>query len=109
MIRTLALKPDILLLDEPFSALDYQTRLAVSDDVYKIIKSTGKTVIMITHDIAEAISMSDQIIVLTSRPATVKKIYPINLTNKTTPINNRKCLEFADYYEKIWKEIDHHV
>lgn len=109
LIRTLALKPDILLLDEPFSALDYQTRLAVSDDVYKIIKSTGKTVIMITHDIAEAISMSDRVIVVTKRPATIKKIYHINLTNKTTPINNRKCKEFATYYERIWKEIDQHV
>ena len=69
LIRTLAMKPDILLLDEPFSALDYQTRLAVSDDVYKIIKNTGKTVIMITHDIAEAISMADRVIVLTERPA----------------------------------------
>lgn len=109
LIRTLALKPDILLLDEPFSALDYQTRLAVSDDVYKIIKGTGKTVIMITHDIAEAISMSDRVVVLTNRPAIVKKIYHINLTNKTTPINNRKCREFSTYYEEIWKAIDHHV
>lgn len=109
LVRTIALKPDILLLDEPFSALDYQTRLAVSDDVYKIIKSTGKTVVMITHDIAEAISMSDRVVVLTKRPAKVKKIYDIKLSNKTTPINNRKCQEFATYYEKIWKEIDQHV
>lgn len=109
LIRTLALKPDILLLDEPFSALDYQTRLAVSDDVYKIIKSTKKTVIMITHDIAEAISMSDRVVVLTERPSEVKTIYNINLTNRTTPINNRKCPEFSTYYEEIWKAIDHHV
>jgi len=109
LIRTLALKPDILLLDEPFSALDYQTRLAVSDDVYKIIKSTGKTVIMITHDIAEAISMSDRVIVLTERPAKVKTIYNIKMTNKSSPINNRKCPEFSIYYEKIWKAIDQHV
>jgi len=109
LIRTLALKPDILLLDEPFSALDYQTRLAVSDDVYKIIKGTGKTVIMITHDIAEAISMSDRVVVLTERPAKVKTIYNINMTNKTSPINNRKCPEFSTYYEQIWKAIDHHV
>ena len=73
LIRTLALNPDILLLDEPFSALDYQTRLAVSDDVFKIIKDTGKTVVMITHDIAEAISMSDRVVVLTNRPSKVKK------------------------------------
>ena len=88
LIRTLAMKPDILLLDEPFSALDYQTRLAVSDDVYKIIKNTGKTVIMITHDIAEAISMADRVIVLTERPAKVKQIYNIEMEGKSTPINN---------------------
>ena len=109
LIRTLALKPDILLLDEAFSALDYQTRLAVSDDVYKIIKETGKTVIMITHDIAEAISMSDRVVVLTNRPAKVKKIYEIIMSNKSTPINNRKCGEFSMYYDMIWKEIDYHV
>ncbi|MBQ2872566.1 MAG: ABC transporter ATP-binding protein [Bacilli bacterium] len=109
LIRTLALKPDILLLDEPFSALDYQTRLAVSDDVYNIIKDTGRTVIMITHDIAEAISMSDRIVVLTNRPAKVKKIYNIEMKDKGTPINNRKCSEFSMYYDMIWKEIDHHV
>ena len=109
LIRTLALKPDILLLDEPFSALDYQTRLAVSDDVYKIIKDTGKTVIMITHDIAEAISMADRVVVLTGRPAKVKKIYNIIMEGSSTPINNRKCKEFSDYYDMIWKEIDLHV
>ena len=108
LIRTLALKPDILLLDEPFSALDYQTRLAVSDDVYKIIKNTGKTVIMITHDIAEAISMADRVIVLTERPAKVKQIYNIEMEGKSTPINNRKCREFSEYYDMIWKEIDYH-
>ena len=108
LIRTLALKPDILLLDEPFSALDYQTRLTVSDDVYKIIKDTGKTVIMITHDIAEAISMSDRVVVLTNRPARVKKVYNIEMTGKSNPINNRKCREFSTYYDMIWKEIDHH-
>ena len=109
LIRTLALNPDILLLDEPFSALDYQTRLAVSDDVYKIIKEAGKTVIMITHDIAEAISMSDRVVVLTNRPSKVKKIYDIKMDNKSTPINNRKCKEFSMYYDMIWKEIDYHV
>ena len=109
LIRTLALKPDILLLDEPFSALDYQTRLAVSDDVYNIIKDTGKTVIMITHDIAEAISMSDRVVVLTNRPSKVKNIYNIELKNKSNPIENRKCKEFSLYYDMIWKEIDYHV
>ncbi len=109
LIRTLAIKPDILLLDEPMSALDYQSRLAISDDIYKIIKNEGKTAIMVTHDIAEAISMSDRIIVLSKRPATIKKIYDINLTNKTTPIDNRKTKEFSSYYDKIWRDLDVHI
>lgn len=109
LIRTLAIKPDILLLDEPMSALDYQSRLAISDDIYKIIKNEGKTAIMVTHDIAEAISMSDRIIVLTKRPARVKTIYEINLTNKSTPINNRKCKEFSTYYDTIWRDLDVHI
>ena len=103
------MKPDILLLDEPFSALDYQTRLAVSDDVYKIIRDNGKPVIMITHDIAEAISMGDRVVVLTNRPAKVKKIYNIEMDGKSNPFNNRKCREFSIYYDMIWKEIDYHV
>lgn len=109
LIRTLAIKPDILLLDEPFSALDYQSRLAVCDDVYRIIKKEKKTIIMITHDIAEAISMADRIVILTGRPAMVKKIMEVKLTNSSTPINNRKCVEFSKYYESIWKELDFHV
>ena len=109
LIRTLAINPDILFLDEPFSALDYQTRLAVSDDVYKIIKAENKTVIMITHDIAEAISLADRIIILSKRPGTIKKIYDINLTDKSTPINNRNAKEFPIYYSKIWKELDINV
>ena len=109
VIRTLALKPDILLLDEAFSSLDYQTRLVVSDDVYKIIRENGKTVIMITHDIAEAISMSDRVVVLTNRHAKVKKIYDIDMKNKSNPIENRKCVEFSKYYDMIWKEIDYHA
>ena len=109
LIRTLAINPDILLLDEPFSALDYQTRLAVSDDVWKIIKKEGKTTIMITHDVAEAISMADRVVVLSNRPSRVKKIYNIEMKNKSTPIKNRNSEEFKDYYDKIWKEIDFHV
>lgn len=109
LIRTLAIKPDILLLDEPMSALDYQSRLAISDDIYSIIKKEGKTTIMVTHDIAEAISMSDRIVVLTKRPAKVKKIYDINLTDKKNPIHNRKCLEFDKYYEAIWRDLDVHL
>lgn len=109
LIRTLATKPDLLLLDEPFSALDYQSRLAVSDDVYKIIKSEKKSAIMVTHDISEAISMADRVIVLSQRPCTIKSIYEINLTDRSTPINNRKAKEFAKYYDMIWKDIDYHV
>ena len=109
LIRTLAINPDILLLDEPFSALDYQTRLALSDDLYKIIKNEGKTVIMITHDIAEAISMSDRIIILSKRPAKIKKIYNIELENKSNPTENRKNKDFMKYYEEILKEFDYHI
>ena len=109
LIRTLATDPDILLLDEPFSALDYQTRLALSDDVYKIIKNEGKTVIMVTHDLAEAISLSDRIVVLTKRPAEIKKIYTIEMENKSTPINNRKSKEFNTYYDMIWRDLDVHI
>lgn len=109
LIRTLALKPDILLLDEPFSALDYQSRLAVSDDVFRILKREKKTAIMVTHDLAEAISMSDRVIVFSKRPCQVKKIYDINLTNKSFPIENRKAKEFATYYDLIWKDLDVNV
>lgn len=109
LIRTLAINPDILFLDEPFSALDYQTRLAVSDDVYNIIKKENKTVIMITHDIAEAISLADKIVILSKRPGTVKKIYDINFENRSNPINNRNTKEFPIYYSKIWKDLDINV
>jgi NitT/TauT family transport system ATP-binding protein len=98
-----------LLLDEPFSALDYQTRLAVSDDVYRILKREGKTAIMVTHDLAEAISMSDKIIVLSKRPSIIKNIYEIKLNNKSTPIGNRKDSKFSYYYDLIWKDIDYYV
>ena len=109
LIRTLALNPDILLLDEPFSALDYQTRLTLSDDLKKIITNEKKTAIMVTHDIAEAISMSDKVIIITNRPGTIKKIIDINLDKKETPTQNRKDNKFTYYYEMIWKELDHHV
>ena len=109
LIRTLATKPDIVLLDEPFSALDYQTRLAVSNDVYQIIKNENKSVIMVTHDIAEAISLANKVIVLTNRPCEIKNIYDINLSNRSTPIENRKAKEFSYYYDLIWKDIDGHV
>lgn len=109
LIRTLATNPDILLLDEPFSALDYQTRLMVSNDVYNIIKKEKKSAIMVTHDIAEAVSMSDKVIVLTNRPSKIKNIYEIKLDNKKDPISNRKNPKFNYYYDMIWKDIDYHV
>lgn len=109
LIRTLALKPDILLLDEPFSALDYQSRLSVSDDVFRILKQEKKTAIMVTHDLSEAISMSDRVIVFSKRPCSVKRIYNIELSNKSYPIENRKAKEFASYYDQIWKDLDINV
>ena len=109
LIRTLATNPDILLLDEPYSALDYQTRLALSNDLYNIIKQENKTAIMITHDIAEAISIADRIIVLSKRPCKVKKIYKVELENKKTPMENRKDKKFNYYYYKIWRDLDVHI
>lgn len=109
LIRTLATNPDLLLMDEPFSALDYQSRLVISDDIYNILKKENKTMIMVTHDIAEAISMCDKVIVLSNRPATIKSVYNIEFENKSTPINNRKDKMFSYYYDKIWRDIDFHV
>jgi len=109
LIRTLATKPDLLIMDEPFSALDAQSRLAVCDDVYKIIKKENKTAIMVTHDIEEAVSVATKVIVLSKRPSIIKNIYEINLTDRSTPINNRKTKEFSKYYDLIWKDIDYHV
>lgn len=106
LIRTLATKPDILLLDEPFSALDYQTRLAVADDVYEIIKKEKKSAIMVTHNLSEAISMSDRVIVLTKRPGKIKSVYNIEIPNRTTPTETRKTKEFTEYHDQIWKDID---
>ena len=109
LIRTLATKPDLLIMDEPFSALDAQTRLAVCDDVYSIIKKEKKSAIMVTHSIDEALSVADRVIVLSKRPSVIKNIYEINFSNRSTPINNRKAKEFATYYELIWEDIDYHV
>src|SRR5699024_5029957 len=107
LIRTLLLKPDLLLLDEPFSALDYQTRLAISDEIGLILKKEKKTAIMVTHDIAEAISMSDRIVILSNRPGTIKEIININLTfdKEKTPIKARETPEFRHYFNQIWKEL----
>ena len=110
LIRTLATKPDILLLDEPFSALDYQTRLSVSDEIGSIIRNSKKTAILVTHDIAEAISLADRVIVLTKRPATVKAVFPIHLSlEHYSPLKAREAAEFKDYFNAIWKELDVHV
>ena len=104
LIRTLTMEPELLLLDEPFSALDFQTRLEVCDDVYDIIKSEKKTALLVTHDISEAISMSDKIIVLSARPATVKdELYP-NLEGKT-PLKKREAKSFSSLFDKIWREL----
>jgi len=107
LIRTLACSPELLLLDEPFSALDYQTRLKASDEMYRIIRNEGKTAILVTHDIAEAISMSDRILVFSARPARVKHQHDIHLSCGTTPLERRNSPEFKDYFDIIWKEIDH--
>ncbi|PAB56488.1 ABC transporter ATP-binding protein [Anaeromicrobium sediminis] len=111
LIRTLAIEPKLLLLDEPFSALDYQTRLIVADDIYNILKKEKKTALMITHDISEAISMADRVIVLSNRPARVKSIHEIKFTldSERTPLSSREAPEFKDYFQTIWKELDIHV
>lgn len=110
LIRTLALKPDLLLLDEPFSALDYQTRLNVSDDIGRILKKENKPAILVTHDISEAISMADRVVILTKRPATVARIIPIKLDLKDrTPLASRSAPEFKSYFNLIWKELNQYA
>ena len=106
LIRTLATKPKILLLDEAFSALDYQTRIMVTNDIYDILKKENIKVLMVTHDISEAISMSDRVIVLTKRPGTIKNIHKIEfeILNRT-PLLCRKFPEFSVYFDKLWKEL----
>ncbi|OOM13483.1 ABC transporter ATP-binding protein [Clostridium saccharobutylicum] len=107
LIRTLALNPEILFLDEPFSALDYQSRLLVCDDVYKIIKKEKKTAIMVTHDIGEAISTSKKVIVLSKRPGRVKVEIPINFAvSNLTPFEKRKDPQFSGYFNRLWKELN---
>lgn len=108
LIRTLSVDPDVLLLDEPFSALDYQTRLLVSDDVYRIIKNEGKSAILVTHDISEAIAMGDKVAVLSKRPSTIKSEYTIDLGlgQSKTPFECRKVPKFQTYFDLLWKELD---
>ena len=111
LIRTLLIKPDLLLLDEPFSALDYQTRLAISDEIGLILREHNKTAILVTHDIAEAISLCDRIAIMSKRPGTIKDIITIELTceGNRSPIKLREAPEFRHYFNKIWKELDIHV
>ena len=106
LIRTLAINPDILLLDEPFSALDQQSRLMISDDVYKIIKKEEKTVLLVTHNIEEATLFSDKVIVLSKRPAIIKNIININLDNNESIYQRRKDKNFNKYFDLIWKDLD---
>lgn len=113
LIRTLALQPEILLLDEPFSALDYQTRLSVCDDIATIIKNEKKTAIMVTHDLAEAISVGKRIIVLSKRPGTVRREVKVifhdensQICNDYTPMQARNAPEFHEYFNLIWKELN---
>ncbi len=104
LIRTLVLEPELLLLDEPFSALDFQTRLKVCDDVYSIIKSEHKTAILVSHDIYEAISMSNKIIILSKRPATVRQTQEISLEGDT-PLMRREDPKSNQYFDVIWKQL----
>lgn len=108
LIRTLLLDPELLLLDEPFSALDYQTRLTVSDDIGQIIRRSGKTALLVTHDLSEAVSLADRVIVLSRRPATVLCIVPVSFDlENDTPLNRRNAPEFKTYFNQIWKELNH--
>lgn len=110
LIRTLALNPDLLLLDEPFSALDYQTRLTVCDDIYKIIKKEHKTAVLVTHDISEAVSIGGRIVILTDRPGTIKSIYEINYDDiYNSPALARTSPDFTTHFNNIWKEIQHEI
>lgn len=109
LIRTLILKPDLLLLDEPFSALDYQTRLEVSQDIWGIIRKEKKTALLITHDISEAINMADRVLVLSSRPGAIIDSIPINLTLDCprTPLTAKEAPEYSGYFNQIWEELNH--
>ena len=110
LIRTLAIKPNILLLDVAFSALDYQTRIMVTNDIFQILKNENITAVIVTHDISEAISMSDRVVVLSKRPATVKNIYNIEFEmDNRNPINCRESPKFSKYFDTIWKELDVHA
>lgn len=106
LIRTLALKPELLLLDEPFSALDYQTRLTVGDDIGEIIKKEQKTAILVTHDLSEAVSLGTQVLVLSKRPATIKAVIDIDFPDDISALKRRNSPEFKNYFNQIWKELN---
>ena len=107
LIRTLVLEPDLLLLDEPFSALDYQTRLNVGDDIGQIIRKEEKSAILVTHDLSEAISLADRVIILSKRPAVMKQTIPLIFDlEQDTPLNRRNAPEFKTYFNLIWKELN---
>ena len=106
LIRTLATDPGLLLLDEPFSALDYQTRLSVSDDIHTIIRNEKKTALLVTHDISEAVSMSDRVVILSARPGHVKNIHDLSLFRGLSPVNRRDHPEFHRFFNDIWKELE---
>ena len=107
--RALAMDPGIILMDEPFSALDYQTRLAVSADIWRILQQEGKTALLVTHDIAEAVSMSDRVVVLSRRPAVVKAEMDMGALRRLPPLERRDTPEFHRYFNAIWKELDVHA
>ena len=105
--RALATKPELLLLDEPFSALDYQTRLNVGDDIGQILRQEKKSALLVTHDLSEAISLADRVIVLSGRPATIKQTIPLIFDlDSDTPLNRRNAPEFKTYFNLIWKELN---
>lgn len=106
LIRTMASSPDLLLLDEPFSALDYQTRLAVCDDLYDIIKKEKKTTLLVTHDISEALSTADRIIVLSKRPSKVLNVHVIDLDKTVSPLKRREDPGFSRWFERLWRELN---
>ena len=106
LIRTLSFKPSVLLLDEPFSSLDYQTRLNVTADVCSIIRKENKTAILVTHDISEAVSVADRIIVLSKRPATLKRNHRLGFAPTLSPLERREQPEFRRWFEILWKELN---
>lgn len=107
LVRTLVLKPELLLLDEPFSALDYQTRLSVSNDIGSIIRKEKKTAILVTHDLAEAVSLADRVIILTARPGRIQRIVSVSFPTNLTPMERRDYDDFKTYFNLIWKELHH--